>query len=53
MIVSVPSGVCVTGEAKAKGGELLVRGVSNSGASPEFERGAVPGVGPAHRRHRR
>jgi phage shock protein PspC (stress-responsive transcriptional regulator) len=43
MIVSVPSGVCVTGEAEAKGGELLVRGVSNSGANAEFERGAAPG----------
>jgi phage shock protein PspC (stress-responsive transcriptional regulator) len=42
MIVSVPSGVCVTGKAEAKGGELLVRGVSNSGANAEFERGAVP-----------
>ncbi len=42
MIVSVPSNVCVTGHAEAKGGELLVRGVSNSGASAEFDRGAAP-----------
>lgn len=43
LIVSVPSNVCVTGEAEAKGGELLVRGVSNSGANAEFQRGAAPG----------
>jgi phage shock protein PspC (stress-responsive transcriptional regulator) len=42
LIVSVPSDVCVTGQAEAKAGELLVRGVSNSGASPEFERGPAP-----------
>jgi phage shock protein PspC (stress-responsive transcriptional regulator) len=45
LIVSVPSDVCVTGHAEAKGGDLLVRGVSNSGASAEFERGPAPGVG--------
>ena len=43
LIVSVPPGVCVTGHAEAKGGELLVRGESNSGASPEFDRGPAPG----------
>ena len=44
LIVAVPSGVCVTGHAEAKGGELLVRGESNSGASPEFDRGGpAPG----------
>ena len=44
LIVSVPSGVCVTGHAEAKGGDLLVRGESNSGASPEFDRGGpAPG----------
>jgi phage shock protein PspC (stress-responsive transcriptional regulator) len=43
LIVSVPSDVCVSGHAEAKGGELLVRGVSNSGASAEFERGIAPG----------
>ncbi len=43
LIVSVPSGTCVTGHAEAKGGELLVRGESNSGASPEFDRGPAPG----------
>lgn len=43
MVISVPSNVCVTGDAEAKGGDLLVRGASNSGANPEFERDAVPG----------
>jgi hypothetical protein len=43
LIVSVPSHVCVTGDAEVKGGELLVRGVSNSGASAEWERAIVPG----------
>jgi hypothetical protein len=43
MIVSVPSDVCVTGHAEAKDGELLVRGVSNSGASAEFDRSIIPG----------
>jgi hypothetical protein len=38
-IVSVPQGVCVVGEADAKAGELLVRGDSNSGVEPEFDRG--------------
>lgn len=42
LVVSVPSDVCVTGSAEAKGGDLLVRGVSNSGASPEFDRGVAP-----------
>lgn len=44
LIVSVPSDVCVAGHAEAKGGDLRVRGVSNSGASPEFDRGAAPGA---------
>jgi len=42
LVVSVPSGTCVTGHAEAKGGELLVRGESNSGASPEFDQGPAP-----------
>ena len=44
MIVTVPSDVCVTGHAEAKGGDLKVRGDSNSGASVEFDRGPAPGV---------
>jgi phage shock protein PspC (stress-responsive transcriptional regulator) len=44
MVVSVPGDVCVTGHAEAKGGELKVRGESNSGASAEFDRAPVPGV---------
>jgi phage shock protein PspC (stress-responsive transcriptional regulator) len=45
LIVSVPSGACVTGHAEAKGGDLRVRGESNTGASPEFDRGD-PAPGP-------
>lgn len=43
LVISVPSNVCVTGQADAKAGELLVRGESNSGASPEFDRVAPVG----------
>ena len=44
LIVSVPSEVCVSGHGEAKGGELVVRGVSNSGASAEFDRDVPPGL---------
>ncbi len=43
LVISVPSNVCVTGHAEAKAGELLVRGESNSGARPEFDRVAPVG----------
>jgi len=39
LVVSVPEDVCVTGEADAKAGHLLIRGESNGGVDPEFERG--------------
>ena len=38
LVIAVPSDVCVTGEADAKAGELLVRGESNDGVNPEFDR---------------
>ena len=44
LVVSVPSEVCVAGRAEAKGGELLVRGVSNSGMDAQFDRGVPPGA---------
>ena len=42
MVISVPSDACVTGHAEAKGGHLLVRGVSNSGVDAKFDRGPAP-----------
>lgn len=44
MVVAVPANACVTGHAEAKGGELLVRGDSNSGPSVEFDRAPAPGA---------
>jgi hypothetical protein len=39
MIISVPSGVCVDAQAKAKGGELLVAGEQSDGVHPEVDQG--------------
>jgi hypothetical protein len=45
LVVSVPENVCVVGEADAKAGHLLIRGESNGGVDPEFQRG-VPAENP-------
>jgi phage shock protein PspC (stress-responsive transcriptional regulator) len=43
LVVSVPENVCVVGEADAKAGHLLIRGESNGGVDPEFQRGGPAG----------
>ena len=43
MVVSVPSNVCVTGEANLKAGQIDVRGDGNGGIDPEFVRGEPDG----------
>jgi phage shock protein PspC (stress-responsive transcriptional regulator) len=43
LVVSVPENVCVVGDADAKAGHLLIRGESNGGVDPEFQRGDPSG----------
>lgn len=42
-IISVPSTVCVTGHASAKGGELLVRGEQSDGVDPAIDQSQPQG----------
>lgn len=44
MVISVPENVCVVGDANAKAGHLLIRGESNGGVDPDFERGDPTGA---------
>jgi phage shock protein PspC (stress-responsive transcriptional regulator) len=46
MIVSVPSNVCVDAHAKAKAGELIVRGESSNGIDTELDSGEPVGTAP-------
>ncbi|MGH2984739.1 MAG: PspC domain-containing protein [Solirubrobacterales bacterium] len=46
MIVSVPSNVCVDADAKAKAGELLVRGESSDGVDVELDNNEPSGQAP-------
>jgi phage shock protein PspC (stress-responsive transcriptional regulator) len=46
MIVSVPSNVCVAADARAKAGELIVRGESSGGVDTELDNNAPPGNAP-------
>jgi phage shock protein PspC (stress-responsive transcriptional regulator) len=46
MIVSVPSNVCVAADARAKAGELNVRGESSGGVDTELDNNAPPGDAP-------
>jgi phage shock protein PspC (stress-responsive transcriptional regulator) len=45
-VISVPTNVCVVGHADARAGELWVRGDSNAGVDPEFDRGDPTGPAP-------
>lgn len=46
MIVSVPSNVCVDAHAKAKAGELVVRGEKSDGVDTELDQGEPLGSAP-------
>jgi phage shock protein PspC (stress-responsive transcriptional regulator) len=42
LLISVPSEVCVFGEAEGKVGEVSVRGEDSDGVEPEFDRASAP-----------
>jgi phage shock protein PspC (stress-responsive transcriptional regulator) len=42
LLISVPSDVCVFGEADGKVGEVSVRGQGSDGVEPEFDRASAP-----------
>ncbi len=46
MIVSVPSNVCVSADAKVKAGELVVRGETNDGVDAEIDDNRTQGSAP-------